>query len=98
MVDAEHELERRLAALEEQMERLRVEVVARRLVVVDDLGRTRLVVRPSDDATELRLLFDGLELLLFVVHGRDGWARGAGVQVWDSGNIVHEHAWWEDAS
>ncbi|HET9731064.1 MAG TPA: hypothetical protein VFP54_00170 [Acidimicrobiales bacterium] len=93
-------LEARLAALSRQVQT--AELRARRLTLVDEAGRERLVAEMVGTVAELRFDLPGLppgrrtSLLLFAVPDQPDWCAGLGVQLWVDGNLVDELTWWQD--
>ncbi len=93
-------LEARLAALSRELQT--GEVRTRRLTLVDEDGRERLVAEMVGSVAELRFDLPGLppgrrtSLLLFAVPEQLDWCAGLGVQLWVDGNLVDELTWWQD--
>lgn len=94
-------LERRLGAVEEELRTGSTEIRTRRLTVLDDSGRARLVAEVVDDVTELRIevppAMPGRRtaVLLFGTGRSAGdLPAGAGLQVWADGDLAHELSWW----
>lgn len=69
--------EARLAALERLVDAMATEITTRRLVVVDDRGRTRMVAEVNRDTAELCLQLPGDERWVAEAGGRGGDAPGA---------------------
>lgn len=102
-VPGDEELRARIQALEARLDDLAGEVVTSRLVVIDDLGRRRLVAAASGPAAELRVMVAGTaagrstEVSIFAVEGdQGGLPGGVGVQLWADGSVVGELTTWDD--
>ena len=96
-------VEERLAAVERILAALSGEVSTRRLVVVDEAGRPRLVAEVRGTTVELRLLVgapDGAgsvaQVVLHATEGDDSLGPLAGVQLWAHGDAVAELDEWPE--
>jgi hypothetical protein len=96
------ELCRQVAELQHRVERLDSEMRTRRLAVVDDEGRERLVAEAVGEVLEVRmdLPTEGPRgrtgLVCFTTPGDGELSAGLGAQVWVRGDLAGEVSWWAD--
>ena len=97
-------LEERIDALENALDRIASELRTRRLVVVDEHGRERIVGEIVAGHCELRLDLPDLaaarrsSVLVYSSPERHELGEGVGLQVWAGGDAVWDVAAWRDGN
>lgn len=98
------ELDARVGALERAVAQLSSELRTRRLVVVDERGRERIVGEAVAGHCELRLDLPGepearrSALLLYSSPERHELGEGVGLQLWAGGDAVWDLAAWRESN